>query len=441
MLVFSIAIAKTVQISSSTPLYFDSDSEFGFDSGATAQITITGASNLTVFGLIPEHLAPQYYYTAPDSEQHCFGNSTFSDLQILAPAPSPTLMATVSARDVYVPFFFSCEGESFALSATYFFRNPSGHLDYRWRPSLKIYPAFIGISVLSVLVWLANWGMHFLQWCGLHLCTTVSLAALLAENCLLWNLLRTEDSEGVVRMSVRVPTTIVVGICRMFFLLTILLGGHGWCLGRRRVRFCAMIPGIVGALGFVSGRHAMEYRSLLDPVGVALSVLEVLSLFLFIHSLARALREADGLALEFFVGLQENGVDAGETPAYVKYRRIVVYQRALTIYSVLLVFAVIFDLFLALVFWLGPFMFSLVNWGLGVVMIIILSLRADRMSVYFFMEQERPTVVVQPHPIPLAEVEVEVDDLDAPKELDVIQNPPPETADREPQNPYDAPDL
>jgi hypothetical protein len=72
------------------------------------------------------------------------------------------LRATVSKRDVYIPFYLSCGQVEFSsVRATYFFSNPAGLLDQRWNVAKVYCPIFLALFGILFLIWLINWILHF----------------------------------------------------------------------------------------------------------------------------------------------------------------------------------------------------------------------------------------------------------------------------------------
>jgi hypothetical protein len=440
MFVFVIAMAQTIDITSSSRLFIDTDHEFGFVAGATATITISGAENRTIIGLLPDSMIARYYYNVPDPEDFCFGNETISAIQTFGDGPSVRISTLIQSRDLYAPFYFSCYSARFHFEAQYYFYNDGSHLDYRWHPSMIAYPVFIAVSSFFLLVWLVNWACHFTRCYPMHFCITLAIATVVTTNTLSFVLLRKEDRDGTVPLSIRISISIITDICRAHLLMTVFLTGKGWSLVRQKVPLSELPMALLTALFFTIGHEALTYFSTLGTASIAISVVEIVCLFAFIHFLAQSVRGSEVAMVAHFLAIQDAGLDPAATLAFPKYRAVMAYYRILTIYCVLLIFAVVFNLFLASMLWLGPCLMSVMDVGICAVLVSFMRLRRREKSLYMFLDDDAP-IVLAPAPLQLsAELPAADDDAEPPS-----REPPGPAlagdADEIFQNPYDSPEL
>jgi hypothetical protein len=196
MLLFPLALIDSLDIVSSKRFHTDANHAFGFVEGATAKITFPNPLGAFIVGLIPSSVLSEFSSMHADAASYCSYNDTVSDLQILQNDSDFTFSATIPSRQSYVPFFLSCDCESYVLHVSYFFYNVDSHLDYHWELARVSYPIFIAIHFLL------NFLIHFLitvTFIFITMCTSLSFASS-----------ETADSYSFVPVPLRDPESIPI---------------------------------------------------------------------------------------------------------------------------------------------------------------------------------------------------------------------------------------
>jgi hypothetical protein len=430
MLLFSLSILETVDISSSMRFHNDLNHEFGFVEGATANITVSNAPGFFIVGLFESKALVAFQRSPFDHAPYCALNLTVSDLQVPTNETAFTFSVEIPKRTSYIPFFLGCDCEGYELHVTYYFYNVDGHLDYHMDFARISSPIVIGLFGLCLTLWIVNWVMYFTLDYPLHFFITATSTLFTISKSLEYAALQEEDADGFVSRPLALSHGIANAVAKSVMFFTILATGYGWFIVRAELRVCEMIPGCVGILLFSICKGMLDYRDDWDDrADVMLTLAAIAGLLTFVHAVSRAIKTTSLSVTMHFEAIHAGGVDPKSIPVYAKFGEVIAYYKGLTLYAVSLVCAVIFDMFMSLLLWFSSIIYALMDLFVCAGLSWLMRLQPGSLSNYLILGADTAITIVP--------IEPSVDNIE-PDEQEPQKSDPGESIEETlPDNPYD----
>jgi hypothetical protein len=438
MLLFCISIIDRVDISSSKRFHDDSNHEFGFVDGATAQISVSNVVGSLIVGLLTSDSLSFLLRTSIDPISYCSLKSVFSDQQRGGNSSSFTFSTTIRQRDSYIPFFFACNSESYRLQVEYFFYNVNGHLDYHWDLVQISYPIFIALFLLCLVGWLFNYVMDCTLPYPLHWFITASCTLTTLSKICSFVTLEYMDAHGFVSPRLGIAEVVVQQLSRAVLFCTILLTANGWYIIKSTIGKWDVGPGMMSIVLFCICKGLLDYTDDWSARSqVLLVAFAVVGLFTFVHAVSRSVKTTSVAVSAHFNAVQSAGVDPKSIPAWRKFEGIAAYYKLLTLYLVSCLCAVVFDLFLLMLLWLSPFIYGLIDLLVCAALAWLMRLRPGTLGNYLILDEEHAVTIAPVVP----SLPDEISDEPAPEEP-AQEKPAPDSAVQSdhasvPDNPYD----
>jgi hypothetical protein len=306
-----------------TVLNFYRFGSFGFESNSTFHLRFSeiGSGHL-LYGLFTQDEFDTYPMRSFPVADLCSASTDFPSIRRFLGDRDEDLRGTISDPGVYYQVVANCDDPETIQIKTVVtieqqFRNPSTHLDIRWRGATHIKCAFLWLCGGILVLWCVNWSLHCSWRILLHDNFTVFLWLLLAVETVRYFELRRLDGDDV---DGGLTVLRVVGrvAYQTYFAAFATAAAKGWCILTNEFPLSDVLWS-VGCVGLSSVAWILPDFVSLHSHEVITGMLSVLGGSLFLKDVLHAAGGSMMHSWAHLIAIGRAEINPRTTPVYERY--------------------------------------------------------------------------------------------------------------------------